>query len=35
MKSVVFEGSAYEQFVEWAESDFDIFFENRPTSSRY
>jgi len=27
MKSVVFEGSAYEQFVEWAESDFDIFLK--------
>lgn len=25
MKSVLFEGDAYEQFVEWAENDSDIF----------
>ncbi len=27
MKRIIFEGAAYEQFVEWAESDFDIFLK--------
>jgi toxin YoeB len=27
MKTIVFEGSAYEQLIEWAEEDFDVFLK--------